>query len=203
MDDATRIALHRKLLDANVDVDAVTRAGGGIWCFGSRAAECATDDSDWDVLLLRSELTAITRQKFVGSGLDVVQVAPSGLDAWATTELAAHVAVYGIRIDDGHVIELRSHPLVAAPRKLAVVAARATHLDRMFLALQPLQQLHSLLRLRRDLHRAWLLLRGTAIPPTAVLDGEWDACTRATRAEVLCLGSLSARISRAISAFGI
>jgi hypothetical protein len=196
MNAATTLALMRRLQDGGIDVANVARAGGGVWCFGSRASECASADSDWDVLLVTTE--PVIQYRFDAGRLDVVQVSYRELHDWATSELAAHVATYGVRIDDGREIRLRATPVMAAPRKCSVVAARATHVDRLWDSLQPAQREHATLRLRRDLHRAWLLKRAAPVPPTAILDGEWEAFGPRTRAAILRVTPIPPPIGRAI-----
>jgi hypothetical protein len=132
--------------------------------------------------------------------LDVVQLGLDELDAWAGTELASHVARYGVRLDGGAAIALHSAPQAAADRKRAVVAARALHLDRAWAALQPAQRGYRVLRLRRDLQRAALLAGGAAVPPTALLDAAWDAAPLGARRGLL--GGLPPQLARAIVALG-
>lgn len=196
MDAAARQALVCRLGEADVDIAAVAADGGGVWCFGSRAAGCARAESDWDVIVVTraSALEHRTRR----APLDIVSVRLDELDAWASTELAAHVATYGVRIDPGRTLELRAVPAAAAPRKCSVVGGRSRTLDMLWTGLQPAQRRRETLRLRRDLQRAWLLTRGAAIPPTAILEDAWQASVANTRAEILRVVALPSRIARAI-----
>jgi nucleotidyltransferase-like protein len=193
---ATRATLAHHLRCAGLALDAIAAAGGGVWCFGSRASGCARPGSDWDVLIVTRAPVQTRRLHRVE--LDVVQLGLHDLDAWAGTELAGHIARYGVRLDDGAAIALRSAPQEAAGRKRAVVAARALYLDRVWAALQPAQRDYRALRLRRDLQRAALLAGGAAVPPTALLDAAWDAASLEARRGLL--GGMPRQLARAITA---
>jgi predicted nucleotidyltransferase len=197
MDAVARSALMRQLSEAGVDVAAVMGSGGGLWCFGSQAAGCARADSDWDVLVVTR--TPVPESRIRHARLDLVNVQFDELDAWALTELAAHVAVYGVRVDQGREHTLRSIPKAAAPRKCIVVGKRAQILDALWTGLQPGQRSRETLRLRRDLHRAWLLTQGAAIPPTAALEREWRSSTLRARATILDVIPLPRKLTRAIT----
>jgi predicted nucleotidyltransferase len=192
MDEESRWALMRQLREAGADVATVANCGGGIWCFGSQAAGCARADSDWDVLVVTH--APMIEPRIRRAQIDLVQVRFDDLDAWASTELAAHVVAHGVRIDQGRELTLRSIPKAAALRKCAVVSGRAQTLEALWTGLQPAQRRRETLRLRRDLHRAWLLTQGAAIPPTALLEREWRSSSPSTRASVLDLVPLPRRI---------
>lgn len=198
MNAAARATLAHHLRCAGLALDAIAAAGGGVWCFGSRANGCARAGSDWDVLVVARAPVQARRLRRVE--LDIVHLGLDELDAWAATELASHVARYGVRLDDGAAIALRSAPQAAADRKHAVVAARALHLDRAWAALQPAQRDYRVLRLRRDLQRAALLVGGAAVPPTALLDADWNAAPLGARRRLL--GSMPRQLARAIAALG-
>jgi predicted nucleotidyltransferase len=198
MNAETRASLAYGLQTIGLEVDKISAAGGGIWCFGSRACGCARPDSDWDVLVVRP--FPEDRPRIRAAVLDVVQVCADALDAWSATELASHVACYGIRIDDGTAIKLRGIPHAAAAYKCDLLASRTRHLESVWAALQPVQRDYRALRLRRDLQRATLLAGGIAVPPTAWLDAEWNAATPAARSSVL--KGVPRRIAHAIAALG-
>lgn len=196
MDEVTKWALMHQLREAGVDVADVMGSGGAIWCFGSQAAGCAHADSDWDILVVTR--APVLEPRIRRAQLDLVNVRFDELDAWASTELAAHVATHGVRIDHGRELTLRSIPTAAAPRKCAVVGRRAQTLDALWAGLQPEQRRREALRLRRDLHRAWLLTRNAAIPPTALLEREWQSSSFRARATILDFIPLPQKIARAI-----
>jgi predicted nucleotidyltransferase len=197
MDENTKPVLMRWLREAGVDVEGVTAHGGGIWCFGSQASDCARADSDWDILVVTR--APVLEPRIRHARLDLVNVQFNELDAWTSTELAAHVAAHGVRIDHGRKLTLRSIPTAAAPRKCAVVSKRAQALDALWGGLQPEQRRREMLRLRRDLHRAWLLTQGAAIPPTAVLEHEWRSSPLRARVAILNFIPLPQKIARVIA----
>jgi predicted nucleotidyltransferase len=196
MDKGSKRSLIRRLHEAGVDLAAISSDGGGIWCFGSQAAGCARADSDWDILVVTHAPTLEPRIR--RAQLDLVHVQFDELDAWASTELAAHVATYSVRVDHGRELTLRAIPTAAAPRKCAVVGGRVQTLDALWAGLQPAQRRRETLRLRRDLHRAWLLTQGAAIPPTALLEHEWRSSSPGIRASVLDLVPLPRKIARVL-----
>lgn len=196
MNAAARATLAHHLRCAGLALDEIAATGGGVWCFGSRASGCAHAGSDWDVLLVTR--TPVQTRRLRRVELDVVQLGLDELDAWAGTELASHVARYGVRLDDGAAITLRSAPQAAADRKREIVTARALRLDRAWAVLQPAQRGYRAIRLRRDLQRATLLAGGAAVPPTALLDAEWSAAPPAVRRSVL--GGIPRRLVSAIAA---
>jgi hypothetical protein len=197
MDEAAIRALVRELRSHGVDAAKVAGDGGGVWCFGSRAAGCAKPESDWDVLVIGR--APVEEHRIRRSRIDLVKVCIDDLGAWTAGELATHVAAYGVRLDPGRALALHAAPKAAAPRKCAVTGARARTLDALWPMLGPSQRDREALRLRRDVHRAWLLSRGGPIPPTALLEQEWAAAAPRTRAAILKAIALPARLVRAIA----
>jgi hypothetical protein len=178
--------------------ESVARNGGGVWAFGSRAAGCARRDSDWDVLVVTRSRPIRTR---VCHGvLDVVRVDfASFLGHWRQTELATHVAAFGVCLAAPRALNIVAVPLAAATRKARVVASRAALVDRLWDAFQPQQLYRELLRLRRDVQRAALLATAQPVPPTAALDLAWSASGDVSRQEVLRTVPLSRRLTRALA----
>ena len=99
MNRTARDELSQRLLAANIDSHDVARAGGGIWCFGSRASSCERNDSDWDVLVISNERSM--RRRLRHESLDICYVELRDLGKWGGTELATHVEAFGVRIDHG------------------------------------------------------------------------------------------------------
>jgi hypothetical protein len=184
------------LRKADLDLERIAEGGGGVWLFGSRAAGCARRNSDWDLLVLTSSTVAEDRRKC--GNADIIYVALAELQTWASSELAAHVEMYGMRLDEGPPIQINANPIAAAARKQALVAVRSRFLDRIGAVLQPAQLGGELLRLRRNAHRGWLLAEGHGVPPTALLDREWQAASELTRVAILDSCQMAPRVRDAV-----
>jgi Polymerase beta, Nucleotidyltransferase len=116
------------LRKAELNLECIAEEGGAVWLFGSRAAGCARRDSDWDLLVLTPSTVTQDRRKC--GRADIIYVALTELQTWASSELAAHVEVYGMRLDEGPPIQINANPIAAAVRKRALVAVRSRFLDR-------------------------------------------------------------------------
>ena len=197
MDDAAIRALVRELGSRGVDVTEIAADGGGVWCFGSRAAGCAKPASDWDVLVIAN--APVEEHRARCGRIDLVKICIDDLGAWTAGELATHVAAYGVRLDQGRALALQAAPVAAAMRKRAITGARASTLDQLWSCLGAPQRAREALRLRRDAHRAWLLSRGRPIPPTALLEEEWVAGSPRARSAILKTTAIPARLLRAIA----
>jgi len=197
MDEAAIRALVHELRSRGVDVAEIAAGGGGVWCFGSRAAGCAKPESDWDVLVIGRAPAG--EHRFRRGRIDLVKVCVDDLGTWTAGELATHVAAYGVRLDPGRALALQAASAAAAPRKCAVTGARAQMLDALWSGLGSSKRDREALRLRRDVHRAWLLSRDRPIPPTALLEQEWAAASPRAREAILKSILISARLLRAIA----
>lgn len=179
--------------------EAIAAAGGGVWAFGSRATGCSTSESDWDVLIVSPEEPPRSRRR--AGQLDLVFVgAPSFFDAWRNSELATHVAKYGVWLSGHRKLRVMSDPLAAADRKAQVVGRRVVVLDRLWDALTMRQRQWEALRLRRDLQRSALLASGVGVPPSAWLDAAWSGSSAIERGRLFRGVVLSPRIARALEA---
>lgn len=184
------------LRTSGIELNHISASGGGVWLFGSRAVGCARVDSDWDLLIIASSHPHETRRKF--GNIEIVYVSLTDLGIWASTELAAHVADFGVRLDSGAPIKINSNPVVAAARKQALVATRSRFLDRLWVALRPEQLKCELLRLRRNAQRGWVLADGHGAPPTAMLDQRWSMANKQMRATILAVSDLAPRVRNAL-----
>jgi predicted nucleotidyltransferase len=205
----------RASFPGRIQLNRLSANGGGVWLFGSRAAGCARVDSDWDLLVLTSLPPQEARRKFADieivyvsladlearrkfADIEIVYVSLADLDIWVSTELAAHVADFGIRLDSGNPIKINSNPAAAAARKQALVATRSRFLDRLWVAFRPEQLKCELLRLRRNAHRGWVLAEGHGPPPTALLDQRWSIASKQMRASILAASDLAPRVYDAL-----
>src|SRR5687767_14264120 len=84
--------LARRLISVGLDPTPLFRQASEIIVFGSRAVGVHSRDSDLDVLVVGGV------GKLKGKGLDMIRVAPDHVKTpeWLESELAAHVASYGV-----------------------------------------------------------------------------------------------------------
>jgi Nucleotidyltransferase domain len=138
--------------------------------FGSRAANVAKEESDWDLLLIGEGKAVHTRY------VDLVWVSPEIIRSqrWLGSELASHVAAYGHWIfgpDEWR----RSVSISAAAveRKRSSIEFRFEELRKVLPSLLPAAKARHLRRLRQDIQRLALLEAGEAVPPSRYLDDAW------------------------------
>jgi hypothetical protein len=183
--------------NAGIDADGITRAGGGVWAFGSRAVGCSQPNSDWDVLVVSPDLHRPIRVRT--ELLDLVAIGLSSfLTEWRQSELATHVEAHGICLSADCQLKVVGQPLAAAPRKSMVVHQRAAMIDRLWDAFSSPRRRRTLIRLRRDLQRVALLEAGAAIPPGPLLDAAWAESTASERRRVIRSISLTPRVVREV-----
>ena len=161
--------------------------------FGSRAAGMEVPHSDWDILVIGSGRSRISRN------LDLIFVAPETFktEVWRRGELATHVGCWGqtlcgsrawletlleTRVGDEAVENKRR-------RLLAQLSAGERHWPNLALWAQE----RRLRNLRRDLQRFERLHSRLVIPPSAVLDREWSRAEGGRVFELLELAGLRAR----------
>jgi hypothetical protein len=181
--------LERMLIAAGIDIDAIASRGGMVWLFGSRANDCATASSDWDILIV--DRAAERPPHRVHHPVDLVFVDSCSFEQWCGSELASHIGAYGHPFMTERRISAR--PGHALPRKLRVIGERAAALRRLWPILQPSRRDREVVRLRRDAQRAWHLAREQAVPPTAFLDAEWGSLTELERRALLVESNLPVR----------
>jgi hypothetical protein len=165
-------ALQRRLALANVDSNSFFSQAQEIVVFGSRAIGVNSDDSDLDVLCFTDRKVRIkTRQ------LDCIcsPRSESETSYWKTSELAFHIARYGVWISGQGTWRNSVHP---SKDTIERKQRRVESLIRN--AVCRWQQFHPLFRkkyatsVRRELQRLYLLESEVPIPPTPVLDSEWN-----------------------------
>jgi hypothetical protein len=163
------------------EIDRILRPIGLAWgpleqrasqiiLFGSRAANVAKDESDWDLLLVGDGKAVRTRH------LDIIWVSPEMIlsDLWLGSELASHVAAFGQWMIGPDEWCRNVHISAAAvERKRTGVEFQFEELSKVWPSLLPRAKTRHMTRLRRDIQRLMLLSAGEAIPPSHYLDNAW------------------------------
>src|SRR5260370_9052565 len=164
-------ALRTRLTLANVNSDALFSEALEVVVFGSRAVGVNRDTSDLDVLCFTNQKRRIrTRQ------LDCICYPHAEREGsyWRGSELASHIARYGVWIVGNDA--WRNSVLIgkeAIERKQRKIESLIRN------AVSRWQQFHPLFRTkyatsaRRELQRLYLLETGVPIPPTPLLDSQW------------------------------
>lgn len=139
--------------------------------FGSRAVGLERFDSDWDIFCVGATLRPRA------SDLDFVLRSTDEAEAtrWLASELAHHIAVFGVWLTDvPSWLSAVRHSEAAVTAKAEAIADTVHCLRGRWGRLLPTQRAKYLQRLRRDLQRLHVLSTGAAVPPTALLDRSWD-----------------------------
>jgi hypothetical protein len=147
------------------------RSANQIIIFGSHALGSQTAKSDLDLL-------CIGRGKpYKSRYLHLIWIPKSRLRSsrWLGSELATHIAAYGLWIKGANTWAISSRPSKEAIlRKRARILARCDALNSYWSELLPIYQEKQLNRLRRDLQRYILMRRGLPSSPAPELDKQWQ-----------------------------
>lgn len=164
------VALQQALGRAGVRLEDLRRDAEAIALFGSRAAGCATPDSDWDLFCIGTGRSQRLR------GIDLVWVEPRTLDTptWLGGDLAGHVAAHGLWLEGLRGWDLGDVDFpTAARRKEARLTRQVRAIAETWRLLGAAYRLKHATSLRRDVQRCHLLQQAVPIPPSAVLDDDW------------------------------
>ena len=163
--------LCQALSKHGVSWEQLTKKTEQIVLFGSRAAGLEGEHSDWDLLCIGNGGTSLRSPE-----LDLIWVSPAQAQStdWLSTELANHIAKYGIWL---HGVDNWSHKArvgkSSLAKKVKAIRRDGTVLTELWPRLAPRFRGRRALRIRRNLQRANYLRRLLPVPPTAVLDNEW------------------------------
>jgi len=138
--------------------------------FGSRAAGVHSAKSDWDLFVV------VTEKPQTADRLDVVWRTLDEIDEskWLGSELASHIAKYGVsirgRIDWATAVRLDEAAINKKHRRLS---NRVEGLWNYWDRLHPEFRQKYMKTIRREIQRLQLLTEDIAIPPTPMLDRSW------------------------------
>lgn len=175
--------LHRQLEQGHLPWPFLAKMSTEIVLFGSRAQDCANSDSDWDLLCVGH---GVARR--VGS-VHIVWITPNQVHtaAWLGSELAGHVAAYGVwLLGTGDWRERVFVSPMSVAHKQQLVKARLRALAKYAHDLAPARLAYYGLRIRRDVQRMCILLNGGAVPSSPRLDGQWEGSMSRKRWMNLC-----------------
>lgn len=169
--------LAQRLAAAGLSWAQLTQRCEQIVLFGSRAAGVARADSDFDLLCVVREKDSITREdRRVTPGIDLVWVSLERLatQEWLGSELAQHVAAFGIWLhgqsDWGHSVFASRQAVL---KKAAQIQDRIMALLPRWEHLLPSYHRKYSRLVRRDLQRLQLLSQGKPVPCSPILDRAW------------------------------
>lgn len=151
-------------------LDILSEEATELIVFGSRAAGVHSKASDLDVLFIGAP------RRHRSERLDIVSRTPAEIEhpKWLGSELAGHIAAYGVVIRGGAEWKDAVRPDEATVsykerRVVALVDGLWAYWDR----LHPEFRRKYLTTIRREVQRLELLRKGVAIPPSPILDRKW------------------------------
>lgn len=186
-------ALDTALERFGTSLSVLAKEAEALILFGSRAAGMAVPRSDWDILVIGSGRSRISRN------LDLIFVAPETFktEVWRRGELATHIGCWGQTLYGSRAwLETLSEARVgdeAVENKRRRLLAQLSASERYWPKLALWAQERRLRKLRRDLQRFERLHSSLVIPPSAVLDREWSRAEDGRLFELLDLAGLRAR----------
>lgn len=156
--------LYGLVASCGYDLDDLMLRACGVCLYGSRAAGCHREDSDWDVLVLGVPGPWRVRRP----DIDLSFEDPDSFE-WLGRELAIHVTGYSVWL---------SGSMPWRPEDLDWETAAAFKLRRMRVQAESIRRLgrnsSHLDRLRSDLRRYEHLRRREYVPPERLLTPDWD-----------------------------
>jgi hypothetical protein len=147
--------------------------------FGSRAAGVPRSNSDWDVLVVRTNGPTIR----CASKIDLVEIelAQVSSEAWLGSELANHIAAYGRWIVGEPTWSGSVHSSKRAiERKGDRLRLRLNNMQRSWEILQPAYKRSFATVVRRDVQRYHCLVDGRPVAPSSILDDAWGTAEMET-----------------------
>jgi nucleotidyltransferase-like protein len=175
--------LRRQLEIGGLPWAVLARRAQEIVLFGSRSQGVAGPDSDWDLLCVGEGSTSR-----VGS-VHLVWVPSTEMFTrkWLGSELAGHIAAYGVwLVGTSHWQNQVFVSATALAHKQRIVKARLAALDRYQHDLAPARRAYYGLRIRRDVQRLMILRAGRPVPASPLLDRAWTTSISRERWMEIC-----------------
>jgi predicted nucleotidyltransferase len=165
------LALKDRIEASSIRSDRLLAEASEIVIFGSRSAGVESCGSDLDVLCVGEG--GRVKNRF----LDLLWVSEDRIltSAWLGSELATHIAEFGIPLKGGADWRYSvSFSQRAKDRKANRIRSLVRHLCSKWQALHPMFRLRYRTTIRREFQRYECLLRSVPIPPTPILDMCWQ-----------------------------
>ena len=159
---------RRACVRSGVDFDNVIMRSDEVIVFGSTAADVAQASSDVDIVCFGRGSDVNCR-----GVLDLFFIAPSSseMDAWLSSEIAVHVARYGMWLKgDGDWRTRVGIREVTLERKRSVISGEWRALFKYWERLTLASRSDRLRSIRRNLQRLSLMTAGEPVCPTPMLD---------------------------------
>lgn len=162
--------LKHRVSAAGINWQELNRSAKQIIVFGSYALSANTSKSDLDVLCIGSG------ERYKSRMLHIVWISEKRTRSkqWLGSELATHVAAYGVWIKGKNDWAYQTKPgRGTIQRKKINILSRLNAARRHWNDLLPQFQAGQLTKLRRDLQRYQMMQRGEAPVPKTLLDDQW------------------------------
>jgi hypothetical protein len=161
------------------DWETLQRASQEIIVFGSTAVGLDRPSSDIDILCVGTGVSSKSPR------LDLVFRKPEEVDSirWRQSELAGHVASYGIWLK-GSASWSSDVGGEAIQRKRRRIFRLIASASRHWRDLSPVFRARHLTTIRRELQRLSFLSRGLSVPPTPILESSCAASLQAAQAAI-------------------
>ena len=164
--------LIRELDRAGIDAAFLLRNCRELILCGSRTVR-GRKDSDWDIVAIGHD---IPRRK---RGL--IDLIPIDQDSvlspqWVESELASHIKYHGVWLkgEPGPWVAKVAITSKTLSTKAQRLRYRLNLMERSWELLSPVARSRYLKLLRRDLQRFNLLAHGAPVPPSPILDADWE-----------------------------
>lgn len=159
--------LENRLSMVGHDFNSLAKSSHAIFLFGSRATNVGRDDSDWDLLCISSEKSIRSEH------VDLICVQPERAKSyrWMSSELASHVAHYGVLVHgESKWIKRSAISDRAISKKREKIIRRVSIVHPWWNDFAAHIKQKHLRLIRNDLSRFNCLVNGRPVPPTPLLE---------------------------------
>ena len=162
--------IEEALLNVGIIWNVLRQSAQEIVLFGSRASKINKPDSDWDILCVGSG-KSIYKKK-----INLIWIDKEELKSprWLGSELASHIAKYGVWIKGAGMWKNSVYISSSAiNKKIKRIIQLLRSLEHYWQYLSDFHKKKYLTKLRRDFQRLKILISRQPIPPSPTLDKIW------------------------------